>query len=204
MFSENIIQLKTILCRNLFPPKLIDKTISDYLNKQMKIETKVNESSAKGSYFKLPYIGEYSMETKRKIRILCKTYCKSTEINISHSMTKVGDYFSAKCRVPDYLKSFVVYHFVCASCGASYVGETTRYFSTRVHEHLNKSKPPSNIFSHINSNMECRNACDINSFKIIDRANTKFTLKVKEALNIQWLNPSLNKQKTHLAVTISI
>ena len=30
---------------------------------------------------------------------------------------------------------------------------------------------------------------NINSFKIIDRANTKFTLKVKEALNIQWLNP---------------
>ena len=73
-----------------------------------------------------------------------------------------------------------------------------------IYEHLNKSKPPSNIFSHLNNNVECRNACDINSFKIIDSANTKFTLKVKEALNIQWLNPSLNKQKTHLAVTISI
>ena len=72
MFSKNIVELKTILSRNLFPPKLIDKTIGDYLNKQKNVVKNVNEGTTKGSYFKLPYIGEYSMETKRKIRMLCK------------------------------------------------------------------------------------------------------------------------------------
>ena len=119
-------------------------------------------------------------------------------------MTKIGDYFSVKSRVPDYLNSFVVYHFICASCGAGYIGETTRYFSTRVHEHLNKAKPPSTIFSHLNDNIECRKACGVNSFKIIDTTRTKFLLKFKEVLNIKWSNPSLNKQKTHFSLTISI
>ena len=32
MFHENIKELKTILSKNMFPPKLIDQTIKRYLN----------------------------------------------------------------------------------------------------------------------------------------------------------------------------
>ena len=119
-------------------------------------------------------------------------------------MTKVGIFFSSKSRVPKYLKSFVVYYFVCANCNASYVGETMRYFVTKMHEHLNKSSSPTYIFSHLDNNIDCRQACDENCFKIIDSAATKFSLKVKEALHIQWLNPTLNKQKIHVSLTFSV
>ena len=66
------------------------------------------------------------METNKKISEICKKFCKTTEIKISYSMTKIGDYFSIKSRIPEYIKSFVVNYCVRASCKASYVGETTR------------------------------------------------------------------------------
>ena len=91
------------------------------------------------SYFKLPYIGLFSEVVSKKLEKLGKQYCKSLDIKISFSMFKVGDMFSLKSNVPKNLESGVVYHFKCASCNSSYVGETTRYFETRVHEHLHKS-----------------------------------------------------------------
>ena len=41
-------------------------------------------------------------------------------------------------------------------------------------------------------------------FKIIDKANSKFDLKIKEALHINWRKPNLNAQQGHLALTLSL
>ena len=35
------------------------------------------------------------------------------------------------------------------------------------------------------------------SFKIIEKANSKFDLKIKEALHINWRKPNLNAQQNH-------
>ena len=42
------------------------------------------------------------------------------------------------------------------------------------------------------------------SFKIIDKANSKFDLKIKEALHIKWRKPNLNAQENHLALILSL
>ena len=41
-------------------------------------------------------------------------------------------------------------------------------------------------------------------FKIIDKANSKFDLKIKEAFHINWRKPNLNSQQNHLALTLSL
>ena len=41
-------------------------------------------------------------------------------------------------------------------------------------------------------------------FKIIDKANSKFDLKIKETLHINWRKPNLNAQQNHLALTLSL
>ena len=44
-------------------------------------------------------------------------------------------------------------------------------------------------------------------FKIIDKALSKFDLKIKEALHINWINwrkPNLNAQQNHSALTLSL
>ena len=40
--------------------------------------------------------------------------------------------------------------------------------------------------------------------KVIDKANSKFDLKIKEALHIKWRKPNLNAQQNHLSLTISL
>ena len=41
-------------------------------------------------------------------------------------------------------------------------------------------------------------------FNIIDEANSKFDLKIKEALHINWRKPDLNAQENHVAFTLSL
>ena len=41
-------------------------------------------------------------------------------------------------------------------------------------------------------------------FKITDKTNSKFDLKIKEALYINWRKPNLNAQQNHLALTLSL
>ena len=118
-------------------------------------------------------------------------------------MFKVGNMFSTKAKSPKYLKSGVVYHFKCAGCNDSYVGETFRHFDTRVHEHLFKKSQPTSIFKHLTENPNCRGKCNESCFKIIDSARTKFTLEVKEALHTYWIKPKITKQQK-LFVTINI
>ena len=40
---------------------------------------------------------------------------------------EIGSMFSTKDKIPSFLRSMLVYKFVCASCNACYVGETAQY-----------------------------------------------------------------------------
>ena len=50
----------------------------------------------------------------------------------------------------------------------------------------------------------CFDSCNSLCFKIIDKAHTKFDLKIKEALHINRRKPNLNAQQNHLALTLSL
>ena len=39
---------------------------------------------------------------------------------------------------------------------------------------------------------------------MIDKANSKFDLNIKEALHINWIKPNLNVQQNHLALPLSL
>ena len=104
--------------------------------------------------------------------------------------------FSTKDKIPSFLKSMVVYKFVCASCNACYLDETALYLHTRIKEHL-KTDKKSHIYQHLSSNQNCFNCCTDDCFCILDYASTMYQLKIKEALIIKWLDPILNKQKKY-------
>ena len=201
-FDKNINELKEILKKNLYPIKLIDKEVRKYLDKKLSVENEVEEKP-KLNYYKLPYIGKFSQFAQRKIKELSSLYCKGTNIKLSFSLTKSGSLFSVKDKIPTDLKSFVVYKFCCAGCNTSYVGETTRHLKIRIKEHLRTDKD-SIIFKHLESNINCKKLSNETCFSIIDQAQTEFTLKLKEAMHIEWLKPSLNKQQKHVNVSISV
>ena len=72
-----------------------------------------------------------------------------------------------------------------------------------IEEHIKKDNK-SHIFKHLQFCETCFDSNDSLCFKIIDRGNSKFDLKIKEALYINRRKPNLNAQQNHLAVTISL
>ena len=101
------------------------------------------------------------------------------------------------------MKSFLVYKFTCASCSSSYIGEICRHFKTKIEEHIKKDNR-SHIFKHLHSSETCFDSYNSLCFKIIDKGNSKFDLKIEEALHINQRKPDFNAQQNHLALTISL
>ena len=101
------------------------------------------------------------------------------------------------------MKSFLVYKFTFASCSSSSIGETCHHFKTRIDEHIKKDNK-SHIFKHLYSTAICFDSYNSLCFEIIDKANCKFDLEIKEALHINWRKPNLNVQQNHLAPTLSL
>ena len=98
--------------------------------------------------------------------------------------------------------TFLVYKFTCASCSSCYIGETCRHFKTRTEEHIKKDNK-SHIFKHLHSTTTCFDSYNSLYFKIVNKSNSKFDIKIKEALDINWTKSNLTAQQNHLALTVS-
>ena len=72
-----------------------------------------------------------------------------------------------------------MYKFTCASCSSSYISVTCRHFKARIKEHIKKDNK-FHVFKHLHSTTTCFDFYNSLSFKIIDKANSKFDLKIKE------------------------
>ena len=105
---------------------------------------------------------------------------------------KINNYFSTKYKTPYFLKSFLVYKFVCAKCNSCYIGETRRHFKTRIVEHVKKDKK-SNIYKHLRNNEGYFSSFNSDCFSVLDYAPIQFQIKIKEGTYIDWEKSNLNK-----------
>ena len=69
-----------------------------------------------------------------------------------------------------------------------------KHVKTKNEEHIKKDNK-FHIFKHLHSTATCFDSCNSVYFKIIDKANSKFDLKIKESLHINWRKPNLNAQQ---------
>ena len=77
--------------------------------------------------------------------------------------------------------------------GACYISKTGHHFSTCVRERLSSDKL-SHIFQHIQSSERCCQSFSADCLEILDSTPTKYQLKLKEAMCINWEKPNLNHQ----------
>ena len=75
--------------------------------------------------------------------------------------------------------------------------------ATRIDEYIKKDSK-SHIFKHLHSTTTYFGSYNSLRFKTIDKANSKFDLKIKEALHINWKKLKLNVQQNHSALTLSV
>ena len=180
-FYEDIKKLTEILKKNLFPAHLVERVVNRYLTlTRDECDPPVSVSDTTTNfYFKLPYIGPFSVITQKRVRQFAKCYCNNIDVKLAFSSFKIGDMFGVKDPIPRGLRTCVVYKFLCASCYACYVGETPRHLSTRVREHL-ISNGTSHIFRYLHNFPQCRTLCSDECCNTLDHAATTFQLKIKE------------------------
>ena len=196
--ASDLKYIATVLQKNSFPMVLIRKVMAGYgKNVIPSIDTTEEAETIDIRYFKLPYIGEYSITVKQKLSKLIALYCDNVDARVIFTSSKVGQYFSNKDKIPQELQSYVVYKFKCGCCGATYIGETSRHLPTRIKEHL-ETDTSSAIHKHIHGNnrqsRRCKRACSADCFVILDHAATSYQLKMKEGFFITRESPLLNKQ----------
>ena len=198
-FDIDLKNLKQVLLKNQYPLSMIDNVIKKYLqnviNKTNTGSMSVAMPNIETKYFQLPFIGMYSKVTQNKIEKLCKRLCKNVKVKLVFTSDKLRQTFSYEDSYPSVLSSKFVDKLACASCNASYVGQTHRHLTTRIDEHFGKDKK-SHIYQHLMSSSDCLNACSRYSFTILDTARTKHQLRIKGSLFIGCLKPTLNKQKS--------
>ena len=102
----------------------------------MSIRTSKNSTH----FFKLPYVGPFSIVAQNRLRKLLKLYCNNLDVKLAFSSFKMRSMFSVKDVVPVKLCSNVIYKFTCASGNSCYVSETSGHLSTRIREHLNRDR----------------------------------------------------------------
>ena len=156
-------------------PLLIHKVIKHFIDYKFSSNQNQLKDKSDVHYFKLPYIGNLSHHMKIKLSKLCKEFCKENfNIKLVFNSFKTKNYFSYKEPTSNDFKSFLVYNFTCASCSSSYIGETRRRFKTRIEGNM------SHTFKQLHSTATCFDSYNSLCFKIIDKANSKFDLKIKE------------------------
>ena len=96
-----------------------------------------------------------------------------------------------------------MYKFTCASCSSINLGEICRHFKTRIEEYIKKDNK-SHISKHLRSPATCFDSYNSLSFKSIDKANSKFDLRIKEALHINWRKSNLNAKQILLSLILSL
>ena len=77
-FDLDLKKVFNILKKNSYPEYLLGNITRNYLNKKLDNEKEVQKVSAGSQrFFKLPYIGKFSVIAKNKMRKLCERYCNS-------------------------------------------------------------------------------------------------------------------------------
>ena len=92
--------------KNCFPSHIIHREVNNYLQRVCNPTKSSREGNTKETptrFFKLPFIGPYSLLLQRKIRTLTKRYCKGIDIRIVFTTYKLKNMFGVKDSVPNAL-----------------------------------------------------------------------------------------------------
>ena len=193
-FHEEIEELKLIWCKNAFPYFIIDKCVYKFLDKLfIKKKERTNPPLTKERTLVLPYLGNISLQLKRQLRNVFRTYSPEIKLKIVFkSAVRLCTRFRYKDVIPRDLNSLIIYRFTCNTCKSIYIGETKRHFLVRAYEHLGVSILTNRNYGYQeNTATAVRNhchdlnhQCNLDDFMIIGNANNKYYLTIKEALII--------------------
>ena len=191
--------IKAMMLRNAYPAYVLDRIVKTSLYNYLNPKTKFGPSKER-LYIGLPYLGKQIDPVRRKILRICKRFIPQKDIIIFFNPGyTVQNFFKRKDVTPIELRSNVVYKYTCASCQASYIGQTTRHLHRRHAEHRGlshithrpvKNQGHSAIRDHL---LQCPGSnCSLQDFVILANGSSTIELLIKERLLIDRYKPILN------------
>jgi hypothetical protein len=149
----------------------------------------------------LPYFGEASVALRKGLLKTFKQLLPLLNIRIVFSTPPgIGSLFKFKDKIPEDLRTNLVYEYKCPACSAGYVGSTTRHFRSRILEHqgisdrngkqvdLNNTRNTA-VGKHMRKEGHEPTA---ESFKVLYSSKERRIVRVAESILIQRGKPKLN------------
>ena len=192
--------MKNFFVKNGFSSNFIERKVKAFLDSTRRTTPTLDTCEKKKIYFSMPYFGEQSVEMIKELRRTLSGFYPHLSFHfVQVNKQTIGSLFSYKDRLPNELKSSLIYKYSCASCNASYIGSTTRKLIERVSEHLgksprtgNQSLTPKHSAIREHSHGPCDTFFDINNFEILASTKGEQDLRILESLFIHKQNPTLN------------
>ena len=132
-FHLDIDNLTKTLRKNLFSSNAIKNVVRKFLNNNFTSNS--SQSAAHWEnffYFKLPYIGPFSITRQCRIKKLVSTFCSNRDIKLAFTQFKIKSWFGVKDPILVGWQLQVIYKLSCAGCSACYVGEANRHIANRI------------------------------------------------------------------------
>ena len=199
--------VKGIFKQNGYPHYIIDACIMRFLNKifdpSIQDKNVINDNNSKSIQIVLPYLGQFSLNVKRRLTDLLGKNLENCKLKlIFSSPKKLSNILNFKDRIPIGLSSCVIYKFTCGCCHASYVGKTKRHFRRRVgehigHSHLTGKKVKSPMVTSVSQHTQSsHHIAGWEDFEILgyEHSRNDVFLKIKESLLIKLHKPSLTNK----------
>lgn len=198
--------IRNMLLKNGFPLNFTDTYIGKVLTKQLTPNVQQTLTVCKKTvYFSIPYTGSHSFDIRKKLNVLLGEYFPQVTLRVVFKSTNsIKGLFNIKDKIPDELRSCVIYKFECAGCSATYIGKCARHIKSRYFEHMGRShrtgnylgKPP---FSAIRDHCHERNhPLTKENFSVLATARNNIDLTIMEALFQNRHNPSLGRASYEL------
>jgi len=178
-FETAFKKIRNIFVNNGYHYNFIEKIKTIILAKE---ESQSNEEVQNEDiiYLKLPFIKACEKETKNTIKRINSFCFPQAIVRIAYQTRKTKSFFINKDKVPNDVKASIVYKFECDRCnGLTYIGQTSRHFFTRKHEHITGSPDGSEVSHHVH-------VAQHKHFKIV--AQTKHPL-IAEAIYYEKVPP---------------
>ena len=202
--ANEIELIKNTLKLNGYPDKFIDAQLLQSKNKVV-----ISSAPKKPIYLTLPYKGDIAAEIlERKLHKAVEKTFRAARLHLTFTTRSILRP-NSKDKLPSLTTSMCIYKFDC-SCGASYIGRTTRRLSKRIQEHipnwwikgLSKSVN-SSILAHL---LDTDHKVDAqNAFHILHKVPPNLPSGIRfrllctaEAVAIDQFKPDLCIQKQHV------
>ena len=199
-FHEELNFLKQVFLKNGYRLSFIDKCFKMVINKLVIKRSQVTTVEKKTFILSLPYLGDFSLQTRTKLREYFKSILNCCKLEIVFkSQRKLANVFRFKDRLPFDLLPEVVHKYTCGKCNSCYDGETDRHLKVRSGEHIGISPvtfrkvKPSKESAIRDYLLNCNNIPSFDEFTIMAYGHHKYILEIKESLLIKRDRPVLNK-----------